>query len=89
MDSLTINPKDFDIDTIIFHKSTMERLSKGNSVCSVVVKDDLVQLQNYCEEFIFPMKHHTQITESGVKDISTCSATGRSEGDASTLVSLS
>ena len=34
------------------------------------------------------MKHHTQITEAEVQEMSTCSATGRLEEDNSTLVSL-
>ena len=34
------------------------------------------------------MNHHTQITEAGVQEIATCSATGVSEEDASTIVSL-
>ena len=53
-----------------------------------MVNNDLAQLQNYREEFIFLLKHLTQSTEYGVEDIATCSATGRSEEDYSTLVSL-
>ena len=53
-----------------------------------VVKNDLLQIQNYCEEFILPLKHHRQIKEYGVHDIATCSAAGKSEENASTLVSL-
>ena len=30
--SLTINPKDFDGDQTISHKSTIDRLSKGNHI---------------------------------------------------------
>ena len=88
-DSLTINHKDFDEYPIIYHKPVMVHLSKVISICISVVNDNLVQLQIYCEEFIFPLKHHTQSTEAGVQDIATWSATGRSEEDASTLVALS
>ena len=87
-DSFTINPKDFDSDPIVSHKSTMERLSKNNYICSSLVNGDPVQIQKWFEEFIFPLKHHMQRTESDVKDIATFSATGRSEEDASTLFFL-
>ena len=53
-----------------------------------MVNDDLVQLQKYRGILIFPLKHHTQSTESGFQDIEVFSATGISEEDASTLVSL-
>ena len=66
----------------------MDRLSKGNSIWSLVVNGGLVQPQKYCEEIIFPLKNHMQITEAGVQNIEICSATGRLEEDASTLVSL-
>ena len=45
LDSLTINSKDFDGDPIISHKLTMEQLSKGNSIYSSVVNDDLLNIQ--------------------------------------------
>ena len=38
--------------------------------------------------FILPLNHHKHGTETGVQYIATCLATGRSEEDASTLVSL-
>ena len=66
----------------------MVRLSKGNSIWSLVVNGGLVQPQKYCEDFIFPLKNHMQITEAGVQNIEICSATGRLEEDASTLVSM-
>ena len=88
MDSLTINPKHFDEDPIFSDKSAMEKLSKGSSIWNSEVNEELVKLQNYCEEFIFLLKHHTRITEVGVQDITTCLETGRSEEDSSTLVSL-
>ena len=66
----------------------MEHLSKGNYIWSSVINDELVRLQKYLEEFIFPLKHHTQIIEPGVQDIGTCSATGKSKEDASNHVSL-
>ena len=47
-----------------------------------------MKIQNYCEEFIFPLNHHSHSTESGFQYISTCSETGRSEEDASTIFSL-
>ena len=81
-----LNPNYFDSDTIISHKSIMERLSKDNHVCSSVVNNNLVKIQKDCEYFILPLKHHTQSTESGVQDIVTCSSTGRSEEVYSTLV---
>ena len=84
--SLTINTKDFGSDTIIYHLSTMERLSKGNYIWSLVVNNDLVQLQNYHERFILPLKHHPQIAEASVQDVATCLATRRSEEYSSTLV---
>ena len=89
LDLLTINSKDFDDDPIVYHKSTMERLSKGNYICSSLVTDDLVHIQKYHEEFIFPLKHHTYITEPCVQDIATCSSAGISEENDSTIVSLS
>ena len=52
------------------------------------VNEDLLQIQNYCENFIFPLDHHKQSTEAGVQDIVTCSVIGRSEEDDSTLVFL-
>ena len=61
LDSLTTNPKYFDGDPIISHKSEMEKLSKGSSIWNSEVNEDLVQLRNYCEEFIFPVNNHTQI----------------------------
>ena len=73
--SFTINTKDFDGNSIVYHKSTMDHLSKVNYIWSSVVKYNLLQLQNYGEEFIFPLKHHMQSTESGVQYISTCLAT--------------
>ena len=76
MDSLTLNTKDFDGDPIVYHKSTMDCLYKIGSIWSSVVNCDLVQIQKYHEEFIFPLKHHTQITEVGVQDIETLSVTG-------------
>ena len=71
MDSLTINHTYFDSDTIVSHKSTMECLSKGYYTWSSVVMNDLVQLQKYCESFIFPLNQNTQRTETGVQDIVT------------------
>ena len=62
LDSLTINPKDFDGDPIVYHKSEMGQLSKGSYIWNSDVNEDLVKLQNYCEEFVFPLKHHTQST---------------------------
>ena len=53
-----------------------------------MVNNYLVQLQKRFKEFIFPLKNHTQSTEPGVKYIATCSETGGSEEDYSTLVSL-
>ena len=47
-----------------------------------------MQLRNYREEFIFPLKHHIQRTEAGVQEIETCSATEISEEDASKIVSI-
>ena len=88
LDSLTINPKDFDGDPIVSHKSAMEQLSNGSSIWNSEVNEDLVQLQNYCGECIFPLKHYTQSTEARVQEIAISSATGISEEDASTLVSL-
>ena len=64
LDSLTINFRDFDRVPIVSQKSAMEQLSKSSSICNSEVNKDLVKLQNYCEEFIFPLKHHTQSTES-------------------------
>ena len=58
-------------------------------MCSLLFNYDLVNPQNYCEQFIFPLKHHTQSTESIFQYILTCSDTGISEEDASTPVSLS
>ena len=49
----------------------MDILSKVNQIWSSVVKDDLVKIQNYCEEFISPLKQHTQSTEAGVQYIAT------------------
>ena len=72
MDSLTTNPKGFDGDTIVSHKSAMEHLPKAKSIWSSVVNDNLVHIQNYREEFIFILNHHTQSTEDGVQDIATC-----------------
>ena len=66
----------------------MEQLSKGSSICNSEVNEDLVQIQKYCEGFILSLKHHTQITEARFQSIVTCSATGMSEEDDSTLVSL-
>ena len=79
LDSLTINPKYFDKDPIVSHKSEMEQISKSNYICSLAVKNNLMQLQSYCKEFIFPLKHHTHITVAGVHDIAIFLATGRSE----------
>ena len=53
-----------------------------------MVNDDLVQIQNYCEEILLPLKYHTQSTEVGVKYIVTFSAEGISEEDYSILVLL-
>ena len=77
LESLTRNPKYFDGDPIFFHYSAMEQLSKGSSIWNSEVNEDLVQLLKYCEEFMFPLKHHTQITEDGVQEISTCSSKER------------
>ena len=49
LDSLTINPKYFDGDPIVYHKSAMEKLSKVISICNSDVNEDLVQIQKYCE----------------------------------------
>ena len=69
MDSLTINPKDFDGDPIISHKSAIEKLSKVISIWGSEVNEDLAKLQNYSEEFIFTLKHQINSTESGVQEI--------------------
>ena len=66
----------------------MGKLSKGSSIWNSEVNEELVKLQNYCEEFIFLLKHHTRITEVGVQDITTCLETGRSEENASTIISI-
>ena len=60
---------------------------RNNSISWISFDEELAPLQ-WCEEFIFPLKHPTQITEAGVQYIVTCLATGRSEEYASTLVSL-
>ena len=88
MDSLTTNTKDFDDDPIVSHKSTIFRLSKGNSICISVINDELLQIQKYYEEFILRFKNHTQNAESGIQDISTRLTTGGSEEDDSTLISF-
>ena len=88
MDSLIINPIYFYGDPIIYHKSEMEQLSKGIYIWNSEVNEYLVQLQKYCEEFIFLPKHHTQSTEYRVQEIATFPSTVRSEEDDSTLVSL-
>ena len=64
----------------------MENLSRGRSIWNSWVNEYLVHIQKYCEEFISPSKHHTQGTESCVRDIETWSATGISGENASTLV---
>ena len=71
LDSLTINPKDFGSYPIVSHKSEMEKISKGSSIWNSEVNEDLVQLRKYSEEFIFPLKHHTQSTEYGFQEIAT------------------
>ena len=53
LNSLTTNLKDFEGDPIVSHKSTMDRLSKGNYTWISVIKNYLVQLQKYREVFIF------------------------------------
>ena len=88
MDPLTINLKDFYGNPIISHRSVMDHLSKCNSIYISVVNDELVQILNYCENFIYPLNHNTHITESGVQDTATWSVIGRSDEDISTLVSL-
>ena len=55
---------------------------------SLVVNDDFLQIQKYRKECIYPLKHHKQITESGVQDIATFSVTRVSEEYVSTLVLL-
>ena len=72
MDSLTINTKYFDGDKIFSHRSAMEKLSRGISIYILEVNEDLLHLHKYCEEFIFPLKHHKQSTEAGYQDITTC-----------------
>ena len=62
LDSLTINPKDFNGDPIVSHKSTIFRLSKGNSICISLDNNDLVQIQKYCEEFILLLNRLMQST---------------------------
>ena len=74
-----MNPNCFDGNPISPQILTMERLSEDNSVCSSVVKDDLVQIQKYCDELIFPLKHLMHITEAGVQYIAILLAIGRSE----------
>ena len=88
LDSLTKKPKGFDRDPIVSHKSAMLQLSRGSSIWNLEVNEDLVQIQKYCEEFIFPFNHHTQSTEDVVQEITTCSETGILEEYASTLISL-
>ena len=88
MHLLIINKKDFGCDPKLSHISTMEGLSKGNYIWSSVLNNDLVKFQKYLEEFIFPSKHHAQITEASIQDISSCFAAGISEEDYSSLVSL-
>ena len=66
----------------------MEKLSRGISIYILEVNEDLVQIQKYRKEFIFPFNHHTQSTEDVVQEITTCSATRRSEGYDATLISL-
>ena len=85
---LTINPKDFDGDPIVSHKSTMDNISKFKYICSSVVNIDLVNIRHFCEEFIFPLKHHTQTTETGVQNSAPCLETWISEDYASTPVSI-
>ena len=46
------------------------------------------EILKYCEEFISPLKHHMQSIEAYIQDSTTFLATGRSEEDASNLVSL-
>ena len=77
LDSITINPDDFDVDLNVSHQMEIDHLSKRNSIWISVVNDDLVKIQNHCREFIFPLKHHMQITESGARYIPTCLSTGR------------
>ena len=48
LDSLTINTKYSDSDPIVSHRSTMERISKGNFIYSSVFNNYLVQTQKYC-----------------------------------------
>ena len=88
MDSLTINSKVFNRDPIIAHKTSMEDISKGHPIWGSAVSCELAQLQNYFEEFIFPLKYCSESIESGVQDISVCVATRISEDYSSTLVSL-
>ena len=59
LDSLTINPKYFSGYTIVSYQSEMDKLSKGISIYNSEVNEDLMQLQKYCEELIFPLNHHT------------------------------
>ena len=53
-----------------------------------MVNDELVQLQNYYENFIFPLKHHAQSTDAEVQYVETCLAIGRPFEDTTNLVSL-
>ena len=63
LDSININPKDFDGYPIFSQKTAMYNLSKGNSIWGSVLIDDIVQIQKYYKEFIFQFKHHMQNEE--------------------------
>ena len=64
LNPLTIKTKDFNGYTIIYQKPTMNRLSKGNSIWSSVVNNDLVQIKNHRKPqnlHKLPMVPHLQV----------------------------
>lgn len=89
LDELTIIPVDVATDPIINrHTEAIRSLSSGESMWEENADEKLKALADDCQQYIWPLEHHTQSTKAGVQDIAICSQKGRSEEDASTLSTI-
>ena len=68
----------------------LKRFSMGKSISGMLLFQiiEKCEILKYCEEFISLLKHHMQSIEAYIQDSTTFLATGRSEEDASNLVSM-
>ena len=86
LDEMSGDGNEVDDPILLKHENAVEKIAEGAHLYEELEEDpDVAKLLRDCKLHMLIGKHHTQSTEGGVRDISICSSTRRSEEDSSAL----